>query len=104
MPQASLKCVNICAKSGALLTQHGKLPGVGHACGTVQTRFGLPGLGAVVIPSLDVPSANDALPLLAPTFNQASLAFITQAHAPPVAIPLQAVLSVPVAQAPPSFI
>ena len=99
---SGLACVRICAKSADLLTQHGKLPSLGQVCARVQTRFAQPGVVALNAPDLGLPILGYALPSAAIAGRKPTFAMIHRAHAPPGALPAQAVLSVPVAQAPPS--
>src|SRR5262245_9818027 len=51
----SLACLRACAKSKALLTEHGRYDSVGQACGQVQLRFAQPALSSLAAPSLEVP-------------------------------------------------
>ncbi len=103
MAQSGLACLRVCAKSEALLTQGGKLASVGAACAKVETRFAQPSLSAVVLPALDPPTADLVAPLGLQGQLQPSFSTIQRAHAPPCDAFLTAVLSVPVAQAPPAF-
>lgn len=99
---SGLACVKVCARSADLLTQHGKLPSVGQVCARVQTRFAQPGVVTLNAPGVDLPVLGYALPFAAVPGRKPTLAMIHRAHAPPVALPAQAFLSVPVAQGPPS--
>lgn len=103
MPTKSLDCVRLCTKSAALLTQGGKLAGIGQACSKVETRFAHASLAATTAPALSVPTLAFSLPLSHGSGSQASLSLVSRAHAPPSPLPAQAFLSVPVAQAPPAL-
>ena len=104
MPQVNLACVRICAKSASLLTQGGKLAGIGQACTRVETRFAEPSLAAVTVPALSVPALAYAVPLASSAALHVPIAIVQRAHAPPSALPAQAFLSVPVAQGPPALV
>ena len=105
MPMAAngLDCLRLCAKSAALLTQHNKFDSIGQACSKVETRFAQPSLVATTAPSLPMPAVTYAAPLNCASAISPSLNFVSRAHAPPVRLPAQAILSVPVAQAPPAL-
>jgi hypothetical protein len=104
MPQASLACLRACAKSEALLTQGGALPNIGAACAEVQARFALPSLAAVEAPGLHLPVTEFMASVMVVTLPTLSLSIVQRAHAPPSDWLSQAILSVPVAQAPPSLV
>jgi hypothetical protein len=101
LPASKLACLHACATSAALLTRHGKLPSLGNFCGRVEARFAQPSLAAISLPATVPPQAAYTAPRVDGT--QQARAIIAQIHAqaPPCPRPAQALLSVPLCQAPP---
>jgi hypothetical protein len=104
MANSGLDCLRVCAKSEALLTQHGKYDSIGQACSKVEARFARPSLVAAAEPSLPLPRLAYAPPVSPGAASLPSITLVRRAHAPPALLPAQAFLSVPVAQAPPTSV